>query len=370
MKRSPDYGPFGWFVLLLVAGYFAVGFWPFEFRPHNQVRWLGNRAGLHFEPYGIVYDPSKLAAPGAVRKSDVNFTIELWLKAQQEPASDLFDILTVYNPRLPHDFTLCQWKQDFLLRATIQSPQMPGRTPEIGLENALPEGESRFITIRANESGTDFYLDGKREVQFPGFLLDAEALNGRLILGNDASGKHSWTGTMLGLAVYSQALDTTEIARHYALWTQGRAEQLTNNTRLEALYLFNESHGQELQDSSPHRHHLIISPEFTPVHRALLIPPSQDLSYDHPDYSDIAVNIFGFMPFGFCFYLYRQSQKSNSLITNLVRVILTGIAISLTIEIVQAWLPNRTSSLTDLLTNAAGTFLGVALALVIQRKIQ
>lgn len=370
MKPSPDHVPFGWLALLIVAGYFVVGFWPFQFQPHNQVLRLENRAGLHFEPYGIVYDPSKFAPPGAIRKSAANFTVELWLEAQHEPANDVFDILTIYNPRLPHDFTLCQWKQDFLLRATSQSPQVPGKTPEIGLDDALPQGKAVLIVIRGNETGTDFYLNGKREGHFPGFILNADALNGQLILGNGASGKHSWTGTILGLAVYDQAPDTTEIVRHLALWTEGRAKQLAGSAGLRALYLFNDSGGGEVKDSSGNHRDLIVPTDFQPVHRALLIPPWKDLAYHHPDYPDIVVNILGFMPFGFCFYLYRRSQKSISWITNLVWVIATGIAISLTIEIVQAWLPNRTSSLMDLLTNTVGTFLGVALAIVIRRKFQ
>lgn len=366
MKGALNRRHFGWLSLAIVAGYLVVGWWPFDFHPPNRVRWLAGGAGLHFEPYGIAYDPAPLPAAGPGRFA--NFTVELRVRAQPEPADNTFDLLTIHNPRLPLDFTLCQWKQDFLLRATIHPRQQPGRILEVGVDDALPDGKPQFLTVRGNRTGTEFYLNGKAAKHFPYFVLNAEALDGQLILGNAASGKQSWTGSLLGLAIYNRALDAAEIARHYTLWTQGRAGQLAKASGLRALYLFNEGHGPQAKDSSGNGHHLIIPTVFHPVQRAFLIAPWKDLSNRHFDYSDIAINILGFMPFGFCFFLYRQMLKSNRGFANALLVVSTGAAVSLTIEVIQAWLPNRVSSTMDLITNTTGTLLGVVLALLIRRK--
>jgi VanZ family protein len=371
VKGISDDRWFGWLSLAIVAGYFIMGLWPFTFRPPNRVSWLVDRTGLHFETDGVAYDPASLPAlglSGAARQS-ANFTMELWVEANYEPANDVFYILTIHNRRLPFDFVLCQWQREFLLRATTQHPQPAGKIREVGVSGALPERKARFITVRGDGAGTDFYLDGLSAEHFPQFVLNAEALDGQLILGNDASGKHSWTGRLFGLAIYNQALDASEIAQHHVLWTQGHARQLVKAPGLTELYLFDEGGGQQAEDSSGHRHHVIIPAIYQVIHKEFLIPPWKDIAYDRPNYLDIVVNILGFVPFGFCFFLHCRLPRPNQWATNALFVVLAGAAVSLTIEVIQAWLPNRVSSMTDLLSNTAGTLLGVVLALAIRPKV-
>ena len=88
-----------------------------------------------------------------------------------------------------------------------------------------------------------------------------------------------------------------------------------------------------------------------------------------PNYRDIVINVLGFMPFGFCFFLYRKPARSARWFTDALHVVVAGVAISLTIETIQVYLPNRASSMTDLLCNTAGTFLGVLFAQAIRPKV-
>jgi len=363
----------GWLSLMIVAGYFVVGLWPFDFHPTNRVSWLTGRPGLQFAPYGMAYATGLLSAlheSGGSTPAAAKFTVELWLEAQPEPASDVFDIMSIHNPQLPFDFVLGQWKQDFLLRATTRHPGQTGKIPEVGVDNALVAGMAQCFTVCGDGTGTDFYLDGTVAGHFPQFVLNGEALDGQLILGNNASGKNSWTGRLLGLAVYHRALNPAEIARHCMLWKQGHARQLTTTPGLTAFYLFDEAAGQLARDSSGNHRDVIIPAGFRPIQRDFLIPPWKDLSYYRPDYADIAVNILGFAPFGFCFFLHRCRLQPGTWVANTLVVVLTGATVSLTIEIIQAWLPNRTSSTTDVLTNTAGTLLGVVLALAARTRIR
>ena len=86
------------------------------------------------------------------------------------------------------------------------------------------------------------------------------------------------------------------------------------------------------------------------------------------DLDDIAINILGFMPFGFIVYCHRRLARPDGRAGNVVWAVCAGATISLAIELTQVWLPNRTSSATDLVTNTLGTFLGVLVARKMQFK--
>lgn len=371
MKSSSDRRRFGWLSVALAVNYLIVGWWPFEFRPLNQVSWLPDRAGLRFQDDGLVYDPEPLPAAKATELvgPPVNFTVELWVEADVKPATDVFHLLTIHDGRLPSPFVLCQWQKAIILRAATRDSLSVRKIHEVGVAGALVEHAARLITVTGSGAGTDFYLDGAVVRHFPEFTVGPEVLNGRLVLGNAAAGKHSWVGRFFGLAVYHRALGAEEIARHYSLWTQGQARQIADVPNLAALYLFDERSGQQVNDHSTNRHQLVIPAIYEQVQKEFLIPPWADVSYDTLNYQDIVVNVLGFAPFGFCLFLHRRRVEGASRFADALFVIVAGGAISLTIETIQVWLPNRVSSMTDLLGNTAGTLLGVLVALAIRPKV-
>jgi glycopeptide antibiotics resistance protein len=74
--------------------------------------------------------------------------------------------------------------------------------------------------------------------------------------------------------------------------------------------------------------------------------------------SAVMKNIVGFVPLGFCFYpfLWLRQGRGTMLLT-----IVAGTVVSLTIEILQAFLPTRDSGMTDVFTNTMGTWIGALL---------
>ena len=71
----------------------------------------------------------------------------------------------------------------------------------------------------------------------------------------------------------------------------------------------------------------------------------------------IVKNIVGFVPFGCCFYIYfslvRQTKRAA------LATVILGSTVSLTIEVLQTFLPTRASGVVDLITNTIGTYIGV-----------
>ena len=345
----------------MAAGLLIVGMWPFAFRPHNRAGWLKEPAGLSFQPDGIAYEPEATDwSGGGLPNQLAAFTIELWLEPGQVPPTDLFHILTIDDGGSPSGIILFQWKTELLLR--VRDPASHRGFREVGPSGVLAEQTPRFITVTVAPAGTTFYTNGSRLNHYPDFTVPNPWLNGRLILGNAAEGKHPWRGNLFGLAIFNRALDASEVAQHHALWTNHEAGQLATETGLAALYRFDEGSGQWVNDSSTNRRRLLIPERYRVLHKRVLGLDAIGMS----DLDDIAINIIGFVPFGFIAYCYRRLAKPDGRGWNLVWAVCAGAIISLAIELAQAWLPNRTSSINDIFTNTLGTFLGALIA----RKLQ
>jgi glycopeptide antibiotics resistance protein len=74
---------------------------------------------------------------------------------------------------------------------------------------------------------------------------------------------------------------------------------------------------------------------------------------------NVGINIAGFIPLGFFFRAYFSAIGNIKRATGLT--IALGFAVSLTIEVLQAFLPTRDSGMNDLITNTFGTSLGAIL---------
>lgn len=75
---------------------------------------------------------------------------------------------------------------------------------------------------------------------------------------------------------------------------------------------------------------------------------------------DIFINFLAYLPLGFLLVLALQSRLSIR--SALAASVLTGFALSLTVEAVQMFLPTRTSSTLDVLTNGLGGLTGALIA--------
>lgn len=79
---------------------------------------------------------------------------------------------------------------------------------------------------------------------------------------------------------------------------------------------------------------------------------------------DIGLNIIGFMPFGFFLaaWLHRTKHLSPGCILGIS--LFLGFSFSLGLELTQAFLPTRDSSLMDVISNTVGTGIGSILVVL------
>jgi VanZ family protein len=84
-----------------------------------------------------------------------------------------------------------------------------------------------------------------------------------------------------------------------------------------------------------------------------------DAEYNKSLFQDMAINIAGFIPMGVLLAALLWQANRRDVKKQLLLVILTCGAISLMIELAQAWIPSRSSQLLDFILNMLGAGIGV-----------
>ena len=330
----------------------TLGLWPFR-APRNEVAWLGPHAGLRFGRYGTIFSSSSFQSTSP---NDSGYSLDIWLQPGFIWNSNTF--LAFYSPTNPVRFSLRQSQTYLLLKTTGQDDQHPAKTAQLYVAEVFPKSRPVFITITSGARGTAIYLDGVLAKTAPRFLLSPKAFTGRLVVGDSPRQGDSWFGKLLGLAIYHQELNETQVFNNYVTWKQKGRPELTRDEHNVALYLFDEHMGNVVRDKAGSGVDLYVPEKYTVIDQVFLEPLWTEFSMTRSYWGAVVKNIVGFIPFGFCFYAYLATVLSMRRAT-LVTVAL-GTAVSLTIEILQAYLPTRDSGTTDLITNTLGTWIGVA----------
>jgi VanZ family protein len=338
--------------------------WPFNFFPRNPVAWLPDRNGVHFYGQGIIASGTRQQDHPS-RFPDTSITLELWLRPLIE-AGNLPHILTYYDGKTPDIFFVGQWKSHLIIRSRTDDPaarRHGKRYQEIGLHNVLLKNQESFIAITSGPEGSAIYVNGKLagtrpRHRFPAGNASADV---RLILGNSPTGESYWNGNLMGLAVYGRALSADQISRDYRSWLENDYATIKRSDGLMALYPFTERTGTQVHNEVNANDMLTIPERFAPLHRKFLSPPWPEFPWNVSSAQDITINILGFIPFGFFFSaLVMKPDRRKRPMFYIVPALL-GIGTSLAIELSQAYLPTRDSSLTDVVMNALGTILGIVI---------
>jgi len=90
--------------------------------------------------------------------------------------------------------------------------------------------------------------------------------------------------------------------------------------------------------------------------KPLLLAVWKEYSGDWGYWESVVLNIVAFVPFGFFVYTYLSLSPAPK--NPLLVAIFLGGALSLIIEILQAYIPTRESGATDIITNTSGTAIG------------
>jgi hypothetical protein len=353
---------------LITVFILLAGLWPFHFNPVNKVEWLRNEKGIRFYGQGIVYNADlPYGTPQSSYQSNP-MSIELWLRSRVYSGRSISRILSLYDGR-DEKFFIGQWGSHLILQSKTKDPNARETWREIGVDKALAKDTDRFVTITSGPEGTAIYLDGILAKSFPRFvpIVENRKTPGYLILGNSATGDQYWTGDLLGLAIYSRSLASGQVLESYQAWKEKGLPSLSGKENLIALYLFDERAGSLVHNHISNNSHLRVPDTFQLLRKTVLASPWKDFRMKRSYFKDVAINIAGFAPFGFfiALFLLNATALTGKRIYSMTVVL--GAGISLIIELTQAWLPTRSSSLTDLICNVLGTVLGIMLLRISSR---
>ncbi len=350
-------------MIIIITVIFLAGLWPLKFNPPNKVAWLKERNGIHFYGHGIVYTPEASDTSTQSPAAENSVSIELVLQPQKEHTCSVARIISFYNNPKVENLMIGQWKSHLIIRSGDIKGDNRGDFKEIGTGKILQKGKTVFITITSGKNGTSLYIDGRPAKRYPDYRLTDQKrrISGQLVLGNSLSGKAPWRGNILGLAIYSRSLKADEVYRNYQAWTQGATQTLLKNKGIVSLYMFDEREGNFVLNRAGKGHNLVIPATFRVFKKTVLVPIWKDFRPKRSYFTDIAINITGFIPFGFILSFLLYTVRKTSASKMYLTAILSGGAISLTIELLQVYLPTRSSQMSDLIFNTLGTILGVAL---------
>jgi hypothetical protein len=340
---------------LVLLGILVAGLWPFH-SPRNQVSWLNNNSGLLFGKYGSIVSQAPLKARPS--QADGSCSIEIWLQPRRVKASGT--ILAFYWPEsrtVP--FALRQSLGDLILLRRNDDPSRHGKRIRLYIDDVFSHQQPVFVTISSAPLGTRIYVDGALVRTTPNFRFSSQELTGQLVIGNAPATTDNWSGQLKGFAVYDRGLTTAEVSQHYENWTTGKQANVSASEGAVGLYLFNEENGSVVHNQVDPATDLHIPERFFVLHEQFLERPWGEFRPDWNYWKDVGINIAGFVPLGFFFCAYFSSMQTTR--RAVLFTIAFGFAVSLTIEVLQAFLPTRDSGMTDLITNTLGTALGAVL---------
>jgi VanZ family protein len=361
---------------LCIIGTLFWGLRPFNFNSVNGVEWLKEENGIFFYNLGVIYGSAELGLSDRQSPLSKNesVSIEIWLTPGSAGSSRFACIFGIYNENLSEIFSFSQGKS-LLNLSKYQSPKNNNSNHDWRwLKDVFLKGQRRFLTITSDKSGTTVYIDGRWARKYQNYsLIPAELFvqTERIVIGNDPTGKRPWTGKVHGLAIYSHSLSSKKVFEHFEKWRNGSALSLLNEQEVIALYPMDEQKGNLIHNTSNNRYKLSIPDRFKILKKNFLEFSGSAFERNDTSRWDMLINIIGFIPLGYLLFLVFNSYSQPLKMSAWRLIILPavgGMVISLIIEINQAYLPTRNSSLSDLIFNALGANLGIIIALIIKLK--
>jgi len=335
-------------LLMLVAGFWQNG--PDESR---KPVWLAG-GGLHFGGQSFVY-ADRFPPVRANPEGEVVIRLAIQPDFLERPRLGI--LLETFDRVTEQRVVVAQWDKSLVV---MNTEDFSNRAKKPKIYATLPQdNQIHQVEIHSGAKGTRVLIDGVAKGHNRKLILQLPENPQRsyLVLGNGVRVRTPWNGSIHGLDIElrpAAALDPD---------TGSDLPPLLG-------YGFDEGQGNTIHDISPNRVDLMIPDKALVLQVSVLDVPAYVRLKQPWMKRDMILNFLGFIPFGFLLCRLLAGAGDNSPATALLLSSLIAFLFSLSIELTQVLLPERDSSLLDLVLNSGGGLCGAVLALLLERLRQ
>lgn len=331
-NKGPIAGALAFYLLLLLG----ATLWPFNFFQTNQI--FPVEGGLAFSEPAMAFtrDP----ATGLETVTEFTLLVDLSTDIPGQAA-------WIFGYGL--DFGKVNLMVGLYMNRLIVEVQRGEQRMRASVADGLPRGERTLLVIAGTRRSLAVFVDGvlRREVRRA--EADSSEWNASypILLGARGDGKYRWTGVLYSIRMLDYALSSEKI----------RELRGTEPGTPVLAYDFSEGRTDSVQNTGTGGAGAVLIPEqFRPRHRAILMDLGES-GAPFPIWRDLVLNVLAFLPLGMMLSALFPGRVKPLVV--LVVVAAAAFGLSLTIELLQAYLPRRWSTFTDVWTNTLGGLTGV-----------
>ena len=371
LQKDPLENLFSWGIWAYCIVLVLLLTWPYEITydqyVENKVQWLTPERGIEFNEPGLVVSEK----PATVLYNNIvpndAFALECWVRSLDNDQYGPARIVSYSIHAGQRNFTLGQEGPDLVFRLRTNSTDKNGIYPTVRARGTFASDAFRHIVINFQSGNLWIFVDGKEISSYQ--YYDGELTNWDdsfyLILGNEKLFNRPWKGQINYLCIYNRPMRSDEVFRSFSEGINGEKKFIHGAI---SRYLFINNGTFIVKDTSQNTSavNLAIPPKVKITNEAPLEMPIEDLTL-FQELRDLVNNLILFIPFGF--FSFARSWKTLNKFLAVIVSIGSGFVFSLVIEFAQYFIPDRVSSLVDLLSNSIGTAIGVLFFLMYKKTL-
>lgn len=354
--------PFILFIFTIIIMLIA-GFKPRGYRVFNRAVALADGKGIRFDAPSIIY--SKEAWPlGLLETTDTSFTVSMTITPLHFCECYIARIISFCDTANNENVIIGQFNHSLIIQDVTG-----GTKREFDCDSVFRPGKEVSVSITAGLNEMRIFVDGKCRRTRQGSIFKAGNVihPGRIVVGNSPDGSSAWEGTIRSIGIFKKELSEEELTVGKKPVLPQPLELAADKHNSIAFYDFAKESRFRITNELGKDKGLYIPRFFTMLKFNILSLPDINHMWSKGSIQDYIVNFFGFIPFGFllALLLCLKGLKRRSAI-----VLATGIGgfFSLFIELVQIYIPTRSSELSDLFLNTLGSLLGAFVILLVFRN--